>query len=99
MPFYLSYAAFTFPLSSAIAAKQTMACAAKLGHPLPGAFGFVLGNCDCGSPGGCTYIRFMMFLTAKINNPILFTKAVKSELKATWLHRFKLNTAFHLSSE
>ncbi|MFC2661774.1 MAG: hypothetical protein ACFNYI_01375 [Eubacterium sp.] len=33
-PFYPSYAAFTFPLViSAIAAKQTMACCMKLGHP------------------------------------------------------------------
>lgn len=36
LPFYPSYAAFTFPfVISAIAAKQTMACAANLGHPLP----------------------------------------------------------------
>lgn len=36
LPFYPSYAAFTFPfVISAIAAKQTMACAAKLEHPLP----------------------------------------------------------------
>lgn len=36
LPFYPSYAAFTFPfVISAIAAKQTMACAAKIGNPLP----------------------------------------------------------------
>lgn len=36
LPFFPSYAAFTFPfVISAIAAKQTMACAAKLEHPLP----------------------------------------------------------------
>ena len=35
-PFFPSYAAFTFPfVISAIAAKQTMACTANLGHPLP----------------------------------------------------------------
>ena len=36
LPFFPSYAAFTFPfVISAIACKQTMACAANLGHPLP----------------------------------------------------------------
>lgn len=36
MPFFPSYAAFTFPfVISAIASKQTMACAANLGHPMP----------------------------------------------------------------
>lgn len=36
LPFFPSYAAFTFPfVISAIASKQTMACAAKLGSPLP----------------------------------------------------------------
>lgn len=36
MPFYPSYASFTFPfVISAIAAKQTMACLADMGHPLP----------------------------------------------------------------
>ncbi len=36
LPFFPSYAAFTFPfVISAIAAKQTMACAANLDHPLP----------------------------------------------------------------
>lgn len=36
MPFYPSYAAFTFPfVISAIASKQTMACAANMGNPLP----------------------------------------------------------------
>lgn len=36
LPFYPSYAAFTFPfVISAIAAKQTMACAANMGNPLP----------------------------------------------------------------
>ena len=31
-----SYAAFTFPfVISAIASKQTMACAANMGHPMP----------------------------------------------------------------
>lgn len=35
LPFYPSYAAFTFPfVISAIAAKQTMACAANMGNPL-----------------------------------------------------------------
>lgn len=36
MPFYPSYAAFTFPfVISAIASKQTMVCAANMGKPLP----------------------------------------------------------------
>lgn len=36
MPFYPSYAAFTFPfVISAIATKQSMACASNLGHPMP----------------------------------------------------------------
>ena len=36
MPFYPSYAAFTFPfVISAIATKQTMACATNMGHPMP----------------------------------------------------------------
>ena len=36
LPFFPSYAAFTFPfIISAIAAKQSMACAANLGNPLP----------------------------------------------------------------
>mgnify|MGYP001255188269 CR=1 FL=1 len=36
LPFYPSCAAFTFPLViTAIATKQTMMCAAKMGHPLP----------------------------------------------------------------
>lgn len=36
LPFYPSYAAFTFPLViSAIAIKQTMACCANLGSPIP----------------------------------------------------------------
>lgn len=36
LPFFPSYAAFTFPfVISAIAAKQTMACVANMGNPLP----------------------------------------------------------------
>ena len=36
LKFYPSYAAFTFPfVISAIASKQTMACAANMGKPLP----------------------------------------------------------------
>lgn len=67
MPFYPSYAAFTFPfVISAIAAKQTMACAAKLGHPLPALSGLVLVETVIAVVLVVhTYIRFMMFLTAK----------------------------------
>lgn len=36
LPFFPSYASFTFPfVISAIASKQTMACLAGMGHPLP----------------------------------------------------------------
>lgn len=36
LPFYPSYASFTFPfVISAIAAKQTMACLANMGRPMP----------------------------------------------------------------
>lgn len=36
LPFYPSYAAFTFPfVISAIASKQTMACVANMGSPIP----------------------------------------------------------------
>lgn len=36
LPFFPSYAAFTFPfVISAIASKQTMACAANMGRPMP----------------------------------------------------------------
>ena len=36
LPFFPSYAAFTFPfVISAIASKQTMACVANMGHPMP----------------------------------------------------------------
>lgn len=36
LPFYPSYASFTFPfVISAIAAKQTMACMVKMGHQMP----------------------------------------------------------------
>ena len=67
MPFYPSYAAFTFPfVISAIAAKQTMACAAKLGHPLLALSGLVLVETVIAVVLVVyTYIRFMMFLTAK----------------------------------
>lgn len=67
MPFYPSYAAFTFPfVISAIAAKQTMACAAKLEHPLPALSGLVLLETVIAVVLVVyTYIRFMMFLTAK----------------------------------
>lgn len=42
LPFYPSYASFTFPfVISAIASKQTMACAANMGNPVP-ALGYVV---------------------------------------------------------
>ncbi len=36
LPFFPSYASFTFPfVISAIASKQTMACTMNMGHPIP----------------------------------------------------------------
>ncbi|MSR94192.1 TDT family transporter [Clostridiaceae bacterium 68-1-5] len=67
MPFFPSYAAFTFPfVISAIAAKQTMVCAANLGHPLPVLRFVVLAETAIAV---ClvvyTYIRFVGFLFGK----------------------------------
>lgn len=67
LPFYPSYASFTFPfVISAIASKQTMACAANMGAPIPAlnyvviiqtivAVIFVL----------YTLVRYIGFITAK----------------------------------
>lgn len=67
MPFFPSYAAFTFPfVISAIATKQTMACAVKLGQPLP--MLSVLVMIETVIAVGLviyTYIRFMMFIFKK----------------------------------
>lgn len=69
MPFFPSYAAFTFPfVISAIAAKQTMACAAKLGQPLPVLSGLVLVETVIAAVLVIyTYVRFMMFVFKKQN--------------------------------
>lgn len=65
-PFFPSWAAFTFPfVISAIAAKQTMACAANLGHPLPFLKYVVLIETVIAVVMVVyTYIRFMQFLFA-----------------------------------
>lgn len=64
LPFYPSYAAFTFPfVISAIASKQTMACAANMGHPLPFLQYVVLVETIIAvALVAYTYIRFMGFI-------------------------------------
>lgn len=64
LPFYPSYAAFTFPfVISAIASKQTMACAANMGHPLPFLQYVVLVETIIAvALVVYTYIRFMGFI-------------------------------------
>lgn len=67
LPFFPSYASFTFPfVISAIASKQTMACAAKLGTPLPFLQPVVLVETIIAAISVLyVLIRFVMFLTAK----------------------------------
>lgn len=67
LPFYPSYASFTFPfVISAIAAKQTMACAANLGHPLPVLKYVVLvETCIAAVLVVYTLIRFLAFLFSR----------------------------------
>ncbi len=67
LPFYPSMAAFTFPfVISAIAAKQTMACAAKLGSPIPALQGVVLVETVIAvALVVYTYFRFILFLFKK----------------------------------
>lgn len=64
LPFYPSYAAFTFPfVISAIASKQTMACAANMGHPLPFLQYVVLVETIIAvALVAYTYIRFIGFI-------------------------------------
>lgn len=64
LSFYPSYAAFTFPfVISAIASKQTMACAANMGHPLPFLQYVVLVETIIAvALVAYTYIRFMGFI-------------------------------------
>lgn len=62
LPFFPSYAAFTFPfVISAIAVKQTMVCAANLGHPMPLLQYVVLAETVIAVVLVVyTYVRFMM---------------------------------------
>lgn len=62
LPFFPSYAAFTFPfVISAIAAKQTMACVANMGHPMPALSYLVLIETVIAVVlVAYTYIRYMM---------------------------------------
>jgi exfoliative toxin A/B len=64
LPFFPSYAAFTFPfVISAIASKQTMACAANMGNPLPWLQYVVLIETIIAVVlVAYTYIRFVAFL-------------------------------------
>ena len=64
MPFFPSYAAFTFPfVISAIASKQTMACAMNMGHPMPFLKYVVLIETIIAIVLVVyTYIRFMAFI-------------------------------------
>lgn len=64
LPFFPSYAAFTFPfVISAIAAKQTMACAAKMEHPLPFLkYVVMIETIIAVVMVAYTYIRFMGFI-------------------------------------
>ncbi len=66
LPFYPSYAAFTFPfVISAIASKQTMACLAKMQRPMP-ALGSVVAFQTAVAVVLVIYtlIRFVMFLSS-----------------------------------
>ncbi len=67
LPFAPSYAAFTFPfVISAIAAKQSMACFAKLNHPMPWLQWVVLAETIIAAVLVVyAYARFMMFLFQK----------------------------------
>ena len=62
LPFYPSMAAFTFPfVISAIAAKQTMACLANMGSPVPALRIIVLAETVIAVLFVVyTYVRFMM---------------------------------------
>ncbi|MDO5100249.1 MAG: TDT family transporter [Eubacteriales bacterium] len=65
LPFYPSYASFTFPfVISAIAAKMTLGAMAKLGQPLPWLEPLVLAMTVVAAVWTCyTYLRFILFLT------------------------------------
>lgn len=64
LPFFPSYAAFTFPfVISAIASKQAMACASQLGHPMPLlSYVVIVETVIAVIMVAYTYIRFMVFI-------------------------------------
>ena len=67
MPFFPSYAAFTFPfVISAIAMKQTMACLANMGSPMPWLNVVVIVETVI-AVVLCIYalVRYILFVTAK----------------------------------
>lgn len=68
LPFYPSYAAYTFPfVISAIASKQTMACAEKLSYPMPWLKTVVLVQTVLAVLlVAYTLVRYIMFL---VSNP------------------------------
>lgn len=67
LPFYPSYAAFTFPfVITAIATKQTMACLANMGNPQPWLGTVVLVETVIAAAFTLyTLVRFMLFIFVK----------------------------------
>lgn len=67
LPFFPSYASFTFPfVISAIASKQTMACLGNMGRPMPALTYVVLAETVIAAVFVVyTWIRFLQFLLAK----------------------------------
>ena len=67
LKFYPSYAAFTFPfVISAIATKQTMACLANMGQPMPVLqYAVLIETVIAVIFVAYTFIRFMGFLFAE----------------------------------
>lgn len=66
LKFYPSFAAFTFPfVISAIASKQSMACLAKLGSPMPALkYMVILETILAVAFVVYTFVKFMVFLFA-----------------------------------
>lgn len=64
--FYPSFAGFTFPfVISAIATKQTMACSALMGHPLPWLSNIVLAETVIATAFvAFVYVKYMVFIFA-----------------------------------
>lgn len=69
LPFFPSYASFTFPfVISAIASKQTMVCSANMGHPMPALQYVVLIETIIAAVLVVyTLVRFLQFIFVKKN--------------------------------